>query len=97
MKLSFATQTGGRAWSPEECADWAREHGFDAVRLTLDSLAGPDPHAVVEVLRARGLFVAAVTAHCNMLHDDPEQREVDRERLLAAISSVASEAVVQKQ
>jgi sugar phosphate isomerase/epimerase len=90
MKLSFATQTGDRGWSPEECADWARDHGFDAVRLTIDSLRGPDPHSVVEVLTARGLFLAAVTAHLNLLHDDREQREAARERLLAAIDLAAA-------
>src|SRR5437762_348867 len=69
MKLSFATHTAPTSWVPgawslEECADWAREHGFDAVRLTAAGLgyggkAGLD--AVTGSLRARGLFLAALT------------------------------------
>src|SRR5947199_183070 len=66
MKLSFATHTAGVSWSLEECADWARAHGFDAVRLTAASVTAPrsgkltEPAVIVETLRSRGLLCRVV-------------------------------------
>jgi sugar phosphate isomerase/epimerase len=88
MKLSFATYMSGRRWSLAECADWARDNGFDAVRLTADSAA--ETEGVVETLRSRGLFLAALTAHHNLLHDDETQRETARAGLTRAIEQAAA-------
>jgi sugar phosphate isomerase/epimerase len=93
MKLSFAAQFGPRAWALDECADWARAHGFDAVRVTGASLGDVDGEAAARVtgtLRSRGLFLAALTSHQNLLHDDAAEREAARERLVQAIDAAAA-------
>ena len=74
------TSAGGTDnWSLDECARWAREHDFDCVRLNdsgaLDSdhILSVGPDAVLSTLRQHDLYLAALTAHYNLLDDDREQ------------------------
>jgi sugar phosphate isomerase/epimerase len=91
MDLSFATSAGGSAWSLEECARWAREHDFDAVRLTANGVVDPatlDPEraaAVTATLHAHGVYLAALSAHHNLLDDNPALAEAGAARLTAAL------------
>ena len=93
MDISFATGAGGKSWSVEECAQWARENDFDAVRLSAAGAADPDrvlqagPGEITGALEAQGLYLAALSAHNNLLHDDPAERAAAAERLSRAIEA----------
>ena len=93
MDISFMTSAGDGAWSLEECARWATDHDFDCVRLTdrgvLDSerILTEGPDEVKETLAAHDLYLACVTAHCNLLDDDEEVRMAEQARLIRAIES----------
>ena len=94
MDISFMTSAGGaNNWSLDECARWAREHDFDCVRLNdsgaLDSdhILSVGPDSVLKTLRQYDLYLAALTAHYNLLDDDFEQARVAQAKLLKAIAS----------
>ena len=95
MDISFYTTAGAEnTWSLEECARWAREHGFDCVRLTdrgaLDSeriLDRGGADEVRETLSRHDLYLSCIASHCNILDDDPEIRQDESARLLRAIES----------
>ena len=93
MDLSFATSADGGAWTLQECAGWAQENDFDAVRLSTSGIADPDrvlregPDEINEALSAHGLYLAALSAHNNLLDDDLETREAAAERLRKAIEA----------
>ena len=93
MDISFMTSAGDGGWSLEECARWAREHDFDCVRLAdrgdLDSqrILAKGPDQVLQTLAAHDLYLACVTAHCNLLDDDQEQARAEQARLIRAIES----------
>ncbi len=95
MDLSFATGAGGNGWSLQECAQWARQNDFDAVRLSTGGVADPDrvlregPDEINETLRAHGLYLAALTAHNNLLHDDAAEREAASARLMKAVAAAS--------
>ena len=73
MDISFYTNAGGNAWSLEECARWARQNDFDAIRLGASGVADPDtvlqkgPSEINDTLKAQGLYLAALSAHSNLL------------------------------
>ena len=75
MDLSFFTSAGGNAWSLAECAGWASENGFDAVRLSAGGAVDPDrilaggPDEVNDTLKNHGVYLAALSAHNNLLDD----------------------------
>ena len=93
MKISFSTTVGGGAWSLEECADWAKSNDFDSIRPNASGLFDPkqiiqtDGEEVKRYLSQTDIFVAALTAHSNLLVDDLETRENARDSLLKAIES----------
>ncbi len=95
MDISFATGAGGNAWSLQACAAWAQENDFDAVRLYTVGVADPDrvlregPAEINETLRSHGLYLAALTAYNNLLHDDPAEREAAAVRLKKAIEAAS--------
>ena len=94
MDLSFSTSAGGSAWSLEECAKWASENGFEAVRLDTSGATDPGlvleagPAHVIETLDSCRIYLAALTAHNNLLHDDVQEREAAAEGLRLALDSV---------
>jgi sugar phosphate isomerase/epimerase len=96
MTLSFATRVGDEAWSVAECARWARLHQFDAVRLAAAGAADPEgllaggAEEVRSSFQAQGIALAALTAHQNLLDDDPDRREVAAVRLCRAIEAAAA-------
>jgi len=95
VDLSFYTSAGGSAWSLEECARWARTNDFDAIRLATSGVADPDrvlregPDEIVDTLDAHGMYLAALSAHNNLLDDDPEQRESAATRLRKAVEAAS--------
>lgn len=95
MDLSFATSAGGDGWSLKECAKWAKENDFDAIRLTASGVVSPDKimaqggAEVKETLQAQGLYLAAITAHNNLLDDDLTQRQAAALRLRKAIETAS--------
>ena len=96
MDLSFFTSAGGDGWSLEECARWAKENGFDAVRLSAGGAVDPDrilaggPGEVNETLKSHGIYLAALSAHNNLLDDDAEQADAAEERLRKAILAASA-------
>ena len=93
MDISFSTSAGEKNWNLDACAKWAHENGFDAVRLRAAGAADPDrvlregPDAVKDALDAHGIYLAALSAHSNLLHDDPAEREAEAVRLSQAIEA----------
>ena len=93
MKISFSTTVGGGAWSLEECADWAKSNDFDSIRPNASGLFDPkqiiqtDGEEVKRYLSQTDIFVAALTAHSNLLVDDLEIRENARDSLIKAIEA----------
>ncbi|MBI4531266.1 MAG: sugar phosphate isomerase/epimerase [Candidatus Latescibacteria bacterium] len=93
MDISFFTGAGGTAWSLDECARWAEENDFDAVRLSASGAADPDkvmregPDEITGTLKAHGLYLAALAAHSNLLDDDPDKRDAAATRLRKAIET----------
>jgi sugar phosphate isomerase/epimerase len=96
MDISFATSAGANTWSLDECATWAKENGFDAIRLTSAGVADPDTvkktgaAVVTDTLRDHGIYLAALSAHNNLLDDDPAARQAASERLCAAIRTASA-------
>ena len=93
MKISFSTTVGSGAWSLEECAEWAKSNDFDSIRPNASGLFEPkqiiqtDGVEVKRYLSQTDIFVAALTAHSNLLDDDLETRENARHSLLKAIEA----------
>lgn len=85
MDICFSTNVGGKGWSLSECAAWARENDFDAIRPHVDGVAHETPESLANTLEPHGIYVAALTAHNNLLDDDPDEREAARGRLIEAI------------
>ena len=73
MDLSFSTGAGNGGWSLAECAAWAKANGFDAIRPNANGTFEPSAiiqsggEAVKEILDANGIYLAALTSHCNLL------------------------------
>ena len=98
MDISFPTTVGTEgAWSLEEMADWASEHGFDCVRLAITGVADPEvviregPDRITETLASRGLYLAALQAGSrpSVLDADPEVSARYQARLLRAVEAAA--------
>ena len=95
MDLSFSTSAGEGAWSLEECSLGAVENGFDAVRLNATGVADPEqvlsvgPAKISDVLNERGIYLAALSAHSNLLHDDAKEREAAAEKLTRAVDAAS--------
>ena len=93
MDISF--QADGGDWSLEECAAWAQANDFDCVRLTdsgvleSDRILTEGPDEVFETLDNHGLYLACITSHCNLLHDDENVRRSEQTRLKKAILSAS--------
>ena len=93
MKISFSTTVGGGAWSFEECTKWTKSNDFDAIRPNASGLFEPNQiiqtngEDVKKELSHTDIFLAALTAHSNLLDDDLETRENARNSLLKAIES----------
>lgn len=93
MKISFSTSVGGGAWSIEECTKWAKSNGFDAIRPNANGLFDPEQiiqdkgDEVKQHLLQTDIFLAALTAHSNLLDDDIETRENAQHSLLKAIEA----------
>ena len=69
MDISFSTQAGGDDWPLEDCAKWASENDFDALRLVAHG-AIPSDQVLLEVdeevtgtLAVQDIYLAAITAH----------------------------------
>lgn len=96
MDTSFSTGAGGEnTWRLDECARWARENDFDAVRLSTSGIADSDrvlaegPAEINETLKTHGIYLAALSAHNNLLDDDMESADAAAERLRKAIESAS--------
>ena len=93
MDISFQTGAGGGAWSLDECAKWANENDFDAIRLSTSGVADPDKvksegcGEIKDTLKSHGIYLAALTAHNNLLDDDPQVRQAAETRLRNAIET----------
>lgn len=93
MHISFSTYIGGGAWSLEECFEWTKTNGFDAIRPNASGLFEPDQiiqtngEEVNKLLSNSDIYLAALTAHSNLLDDDLETRENARNSLLNAIEA----------
>ncbi len=93
MHISFSTNIGGGAWSLAECAEWAKANDFDAVRPGTNGLFEPNQiiqskgEDVKEILSSTDIYLAALTAHSNLLDDDAEKRETARDALMKAIEA----------
>ncbi len=95
MDISFSTSAGGGGWSLEECAKWSKENDFDAIRLhasgvvAYDKISQQGPDEVNDSLKEHGIYLAALTAHNNLLDDDAEEREAAATRLKNAIETAS--------
>ena len=93
MHISFSTNVGGGAWGLEECTQWAISNDFDAIRPNASGLFEPDQiiqtngEDVNSLLSDSDIYLAALTAHSNLLDDDLETRENARNSLLHAIET----------
>lgn len=93
MDIRFSTSAGNGAWSLAKCAQWAKANDFDAIRPNAASVFEPSliiqsgGEEVKEILSAKGIYLAALTAHCNLLDDDAEKRKIARDALLQAIEA----------
>lgn len=91
MDISFSTSVGGGAWSLEECEEWSIANDFDAIRPNANGLFEPNQIIVSEgeevkdLMSGLDIYVAALTAHCNLLDDDLETRNKAREKLIQSI------------
>ncbi len=96
MDISFQTAAGdGEGWSLPECATWAQANDFDSVRLAdrgaadSERILSEGPAEVTETLASHGLYLACISAHCNLLDDDTSRRNAEQERLIRAIDSAS--------
>ena len=85
MDICFSTAVGGNNWTLNACAKWAKENDFDAVRLHVDGVIDGDAETILRTLESQDVYLAALTAHNNLLHDDSQEREAASERLVQAI------------
>ncbi len=94
MDISFSGHASDKS-NLEECAQWAKENDFDAVRFNASGIIHPDHilkvggDEISEVLKAHGIYLAALTSHNNLLDDDPQVRENARENLKRAIEATS--------
>ena len=71
------------------------ENGFDAVRLSASGAVDPDrilaegPGEVNGVLKDHGVYLAALSAHNNLLDDDAQEAEAAADRLRKAIEAAS--------
>jgi sugar phosphate isomerase/epimerase len=89
VDICFSTNVGGDNWSLSECGAWARENDFDAIRPHADGVVGETRESIDGALEPHGIYVAALTAHNNLLDDDPAEREAASERLVGAIETAS--------
>ena len=95
MDISFSTSVGGEAWSLHECAKWAQGNRFDAIRLATNGIAEPDrvlsegPNEIKSILKNHGVYLAALSAHNNLLDDNLELAEAAADRLCKAIKTAS--------
>ena len=95
MDISFSTSVGEEAWPLAECASWAKRNGFDAVRLSTSGTVDPDrvlsegPDEIKGILKDHGVYLAALSAHNNLLDDDPVVAEAAADRLCKAIKAAS--------
>ena len=90
MDISFSIHANDNE-ELEAHAKWAKANDFEAVRLNASGIA--DANRVLKVggdeinetLKTHGIYLAALTAHNNLLDDDPQNRENARENLKRAI------------
>jgi len=93
MDISFSTSAGGGGWSLDECAKWSKENDFDAIRLSASGVIDPGKvkseggNEIKDTLKSHGIYLAALTAHNNLLDDDPQMREAAATRLRNAIET----------
>ncbi len=93
MNISFSIGVGGNAWSLAECAAWAKANDFDAIRPYTNGLFEPNQiiqsggEEVKVILSDTDIYLAALTAHSNLLDDDTEKRENARDALTQAIEA----------
>ncbi len=93
MKISFSTTVGDGAWSFADCAAWAKSNDFDAIRPNASGLFEPkqiiqtNGEEVKKYLSHADIFLAALTAHSNLLDDNLETRENARNSLSSAIEA----------
>ena len=96
MDIGFFTNAGTEtAWSLDECGAWAAANDFDCVRLADTGAA--DTHRILDQgpdelrdgLAKHGIYLACLTAHCNLLDDDEARRQSEQERLIRAIDAAA--------
>lgn len=93
MNISFSTGVGGNAWSLAECIVWAKANDFDAIRPYNNGLFEPNQiiqsggEEVKQILAETDIYLAALTAHCNLLDDDLEKRENASDMLMQAIEA----------
>ena len=96
MDISFSTQAGGDDWPLEDCAKWASENDFDALRLVAHGAIPSDQvlletdEEVTGTLAVQDIYLAAITAHNNLLDDDPSLAEDAGKRLRIAIENAAA-------
>ena len=89
MDICFSTNVGGGAWTLAECGAWARENYFDAIRPHVNGVEGETRDSIREALEPHGTYLAALTAHNNLLDDDPAEREAAQQRLIGAIETAS--------
>lgn len=93
MDICFSTSVGGGAWSLQECSEWSIANNFDAIRPNVNGLFEPNKiiesegEEVKDLLSELSIYIAALTAHCNLLDDDLDTRNNARERLIEAIQA----------
>lgn len=96
MDIGFFTNAGtDTTWSLDECGTWAKENDFACVRLADTGAA--DTHRILDQgpdelrdgLAKHDIYLACLTAHCNLLDDDEARRQSEQERLLCAIAAAA--------
>jgi sugar phosphate isomerase/epimerase len=96
MDTSFSTSAGGdNAWSLDECARWAKDNAFESIRLSTSGIADSDkvlkegPDEIKNTLEANNVYLAALSAHNNLLDDDEEQADAAADRLRKAVESAS--------
>ena len=81
MDISFSTGAGAGAWNLEECLKWAKANDFDAIRPNASGTFDPDQilqtggDEINETLQSHDIYLAALSAHNNLLDDDLQARE----------------------
>ena len=95
MDISISTGAGGDGWSLDECAAWSAAHDFDAVRLSASGVVEPDKilsegaDEINGTLKKHGIYLAALSAHNNLLDDDTDLADAAEERLRKSIEAAS--------